>query len=113
MLKMKKVLAVLTLASTVLPLVAMAQYDGPPTPLITSLTDVLSLIDRAGVWIFSIIMALAVIVILVGAFLFLTAGGDPEKIASARGWIIGGVIGVAIALLSSGLISMLKAFIGA
>lgn len=104
---MRKIFAALTLASTLLPLIAVAQ----PQVVITELQDVIDLIDKAASWIYSIIMGVAVIVILVGAFLFMTAGGDPEKIASARGWIIGGIIGVAVALLSRALIGLITIFV--
>lgn len=38
----------------------------------------------------------ALIVVLIGGFQYMTAGGNEEKAKKARGWIISGVIGLAI-----------------
>ncbi|NCF74984.1 MAG: hypothetical protein GWO87_00640 [Xanthomonadaceae bacterium] len=43
---------------------------------------------------------LAIIVVLVGGFQWMLSGGNEEKVASARGMIIAGVIGLAIVLAS-------------
>ena len=40
----------------------------------------------------------AIIVVLVGGFKYMTAGGSDEKVAEARKWIISGIIGLAIIL---------------
>jgi len=41
---------------------------------------------------------IAVIIVLVGGFKYMIAGGDNEKTKEARGWIISGIIGLAIIL---------------
>ena len=41
---------------------------------------------------------IAVIIVLVGGFKYMIAGGDEAKTKSARGWIISGIIGLAIIL---------------
>lgn len=46
------------------------------------------------------VMVLAVVFMLVAAFTFLTAGGSPEKIATARQMLIYALIGIAVALLA-------------
>lgn len=41
---------------------------------------------------------IAVIIVLVGGFKYMVAGGDETKTKEARGWIISGIIGLAIIL---------------
>lgn len=53
-----------------------------------------------------IILAISVLMILWSAFLFLTSGGDPTKVGSARSTIIFALIGVAVALLAFALPTM-------
>ena len=48
---------------------------------------------------------LAIIVILVGGFQWMLSGGNEEKVASARGMIIAGVIGLAIVLASFAIVT--------
>jgi len=51
-------------------------------------------------WIFLIIIIIAGIFILLGAFNIITAGGSPEKVTSGRSYIIYAVAGVIVALLA-------------
>ncbi|MFZ6015552.1 MAG: pilin [Patescibacteria group bacterium] len=41
---------------------------------------------------------IAVIIVLIGGFKYMIAGGDESKTKEARGWIISGIIGLAIIL---------------
>ena len=47
-----------------------------------------------------------------GGFEFVTSGGSPEGVTAARNKIIYGLIGVAVALLSRGLVSVLRSILG-
>ena len=40
----------------------------------------------------------AIIIVLIGGFKYMTAGGSDEKVADAKKWIISGIIGLAIIL---------------
>jgi hypothetical protein len=55
-----------------------------------------------------IAIPLTTIMVLVGAFQFMTGGGDPEKISKARKTLIYAAVGFAIALLASGVSSIIK-----
>jgi len=48
--------------------------------------------------ILSFLGLIAVIVILIGGFMWMTAGGNSEQVAKGRSWIINGVIGLVIIL---------------
>jgi len=54
---------------------------------------------------------LAVIMVLVGAFQFITSAGDPEKVSKARKTIMYAAIGLAVALIAGGAVSIIQAFV--
>jgi len=68
---------------------------------------VLNLIKTVGDWIFAGVLVLASIFFILGAFQFVTAGGSPEAVSSARNKIIYAVIGVALAFLAQGLVNVI------
>jgi len=47
----------------------------------------------------------AVVIVLIGGFIWMTAGGNDEKIGEAKKWIFAGVIGLAIILSAYALTS--------
>jgi hypothetical protein len=51
------------------------------------------------------------IIIIIAGFLFLTSGGDPEKVRTAKRTIFWAVIGLVIVLLARGIISVIKSVI--
>jgi hypothetical protein len=63
-------------------------------------------------WFFFIILAIAVIFILVGAFMFVTAGGSPEKTMMARNYLIYAAIGIIVALIAKAIPAIAKSIIG-
>jgi len=63
-------------------------------------------------FIFYVGIAIAPIMIMIAAFFFLTAGGDPKRVDTAKQIILWTVIGLAIILLAKGLISVLRQIIG-
>jgi len=75
-----------------LPLLAFAQP--------TNMQQVINIINAAVGWFETIIFALAIIMILVAAFQFLTAAGNEEKVSSARKSLIWGLVGIAVALFA-------------
>jgi type IV secretory pathway VirB2 component (pilin) len=75
---------------------AQSQYDNPIDAesidqLVTSLLSVIT----------TLIEPLAVIAIMVAAFLYITAGGVPEKVSRAHKAIIWAVVGIVIVLMST------------
>lgn len=63
-------------------------------------------------WVFMIVVSLATIFILFGAFNFLTAGGSPEKVTIGRNYLIYAAIGIIIALLAKVIPSIAKSLLG-
>lgn len=77
-----------------LPFVALAQA-GP-----RSVDDLIQLVNTIAGWFETIVFLIAIIMILVAAFQFLTAAGNEEKVATARKSLIWGLIGIAVALFA-------------
>ena len=72
---------------------------------------ILQVITRIADVIFKIFMAISVIFILWGAFEFVTGGGDPEKISSAKKRLLYAAIGIALALLANGVDDILRSIL--
>ena len=75
-------------------------------------TSIEALIESITNWIFYVGIVLAPLMILIGAFIFMTSAGDPNKVQTAKKIIIWTVIGFAIILFSKGLISLIKYILG-
>ena len=70
------------------------------------------LIDAIIKFIFYITVVIAPLMIIIGAFYILTAGGDPKKIGTGKNIIIYTLVGLAIILLARGLIAIIESLIG-
>ena len=93
---MRKILATLILSGLLaLPVTAIAQM--PPTPPTLTWPTFYSYVTAAIWWIFAFV---AIIMFIIAGFLFLTAGGDPDRVAKARNAFLWGVIGVVVAILA-------------
>ena len=78
----------------------------------TSAGQVLRILDAIGDWVFAIFIGIATIFIIIAIFDFVTGGGDPAKISSARKKLIYAAIGIALALVAGGLDNVLSNIIG-
>jgi len=80
---------------------------------VESAKDIIGVINKLGGWLYSALVALAVVFIIIGAFGFLTAGGDESKVSKAKQQILYAVIAVVTALLATGIIEITKELLGA
>ena len=69
------------------------------------------LIDRIVQYIFWIAMVLAPLMILVGAFYFMTAAGDPKRIETGKKVILWTIVGLAVILFSRGIIAVIRSIL--
>lgn len=106
----KSVSLIQILAFAVLPVAASAAVT-PVPEIAVSINVVQTLIVKLGTWLFTVILALAAVVLLVGAFNILTAGGDAAKVTTGKNWIIWGVVGVMVAVLAKGILTLACDFI--
>jgi len=89
------------------PLVALAAV------LPTTCSELLTFLSGAvAMTLAAFIGAIAIIMLLYGAFQFLTAGGDSEKVKDARHTVTWAIIGVAVALISFNIPGILSSFLG-
>ncbi len=63
-------------------------------------------------WIFYILILVAVIMIILGGFVFMTAAGSPEKTAKGRNIVVYAVIGIAIAIIAKLVPVLVRTIIG-
>jgi len=76
------------------------------TPIISNLDEMDSLIQKIVDWFSGFVLIVAVLFILVAAWTFLTAGGNPENVAKARQMLIYALIGIAVAVLAWGMVPL-------
>jgi hypothetical protein len=65
----------------------------------------------AGFLFWDIAAPLATIMVLVGAFQLITSSGDPEKVSQGRKTIMYAAIGLAVALIAGGAVSLIQSFV--
>ena len=88
-----------------------AKELGTPESPIKTPGGLLDAIANIVKWVYIVFFVIAVMFILFAAFTYLTAGGNPEKIKSARTKIIYAAIAIAIALMSVGAVTIIKNFL--
>ena len=85
-----------------LPLIASAQIDvglGPVQEEVGySTRDLRSVVGSIIKTVLGFLGVVAIIIILIGGFKWMTAGGSDEKVGEAKKWLISGIIGIAIIL---------------
>ncbi len=77
----------------------------------TNIGDIQNLINEIGRYIFAALIAVAAIFLTVAGFFFVTAGGNPETLKTARQMLINSLIGIAVALAARGLISIIASLL--
>lgn len=107
---MKKIIATLALLSLFMVPVMTLAAEQTQIPS-TSLDDPGTLIDKIediGNWVFTGLLIIAAIFMVVAGYMFVTGGGDPERIKKARETLINALIGVAVAVASKGLVAIIR-----
>jgi len=124
---MKKVISLAkefspSIIAVVLPALAFAQsVPSPVAPTqtsvpqgqITSLQGVLQTLCTVFAWAFYFLIVLAVIFVIIAAFRYLTAAGDPEKVKAAGSTLLYAAIAIGVALLARAVPLVVGSFLGA
>ena len=71
------------------------------------------LIDAIAKWVYWTALALAPLMIIIGAFYLITASGDPDRVNTGRKIITWTIVGIAVVLLAASLIPVIKEILGA
>jgi hypothetical protein len=108
--------------SFVLPALAFAQDITTPGPAtgtnvpqanITSLQSILNDLCVVFAWMFYFLIVVAVIFVIVAAFKYLLAGGDPEKVKAAGATLLYAAVAIGVALLAKAIPLVIGSFLGA
>jgi len=82
-----------------------------PNPLNSKTFE--DLVKSIATWFYRVMIPVASIVILYAAFLFMTSGGDEEKIKKAKRAITWAIVGIAIIIIGAGFITLIKSLLNA
>lgn len=106
---MKKSLSTLILISLIslfmLPAIISVIAQG--TGIITSVEQLDTLVQKIVNWFSGFVLVVAVLFILLAAWTFLTAGGNPDSVAKARQMLIYALVGIAVAVLAWGMVPLI------
>lgn len=75
-----------------------------PTTISTWVSVVISILK----WFYTIVFVVAIFMILWSAFDFVTSKGDPTKTKNARTKLMYAIVGIAVALLSYGIVALVQ-----
>ena len=78
----------------------------------STIRSIEALIRSVTDWIFKIAIIVAPLMLVIGAILFMTAGGNPERIKLGKKIIFWTIIGFLIVLFSEGLINLIDYILG-
>lgn len=99
---MKKIVVSLLLLSVLLvPVMVFAQ----PNVTISSLDQLVTRV-KGPIWI--VFGLIALIAFVISGVLFLTAGGDPTKVAAARTSFLWGMVGIVVGILAFSIVSIIE-----
>lgn len=102
----------------VVPALAFAQIQQPPVTAPNNYQNINQITGAAGIictiinWVFWLLIILTIIFVLVAAFRYLTAAGEPEKVKKAGQTLLYAAIAVIVALIAKGLPLIVSSFIG-
>lgn len=75
-------------------------------------TDFVKLLQGIVGWLIAVAVPIAALMILIGGYQIMFAGGDPEKINTGKKTILYTVVGFAIILLAWSFIAVIKSLLG-
>ena len=94
------------------PFVVLAQATtNPPPPPIEDWAGIVRVLQKAVVWMYEAFFIVAVGFILWAAYLFLSAGGNEQKVEEAKKRLMNAVIAIVIALVASGVAKIIQTFL--
>lgn len=100
---MKKLLYILPLiamsAMIAMPVLAQVGQENPPVEN-RDLSGWLQIIITITKWLYTILLVVAVIFVILAAFKYLTAGGDPTAVKKANSQLIYAVVAIVVAILA-------------
>ena len=114
---MKKFKRILPFLALLLPTAAFAQIPQSPVTAPDNIANINQILNGTSIcaiinWAFWLIIVFSILFVLVAAFKYLTAAGDPEKVKSASLTLLYVVVAIVVALIAKGFPSLISSFIG-
>ncbi|MDO8515900.1 MAG: hypothetical protein Q7S28_01470 [bacterium] len=91
------------------PFAAFAQVNTAP---FTTVTDVKNFMCDIFGWLFYFLVVLSTIFVVIAAYRYLTAAGDPKAVQTANHMFLYAAVAVAVALLAKGIPSIMASILG-
>ena len=112
--KAKSIITPVAPFALLLPALALAQTpSSPPTVLQNGIGGVGQTLCVIFIWMFYFLVILAVIFIIVAAFRYLFAAGDPEKVKAAGHALIYAAVAIAVGLIAKAVPGIVSTLLGA
>ncbi|KKP32581.1 MAG: hypothetical protein A2312_04400 [Candidatus Staskawiczbacteria bacterium RIFOXYB2_FULL_32_9] len=105
---LKIIVSLLLLSVLLTPVLASAVIPAPPT---TSVTDLSTLYDKIATLMWQIFAIVALVLFVIAGIMFLTAQGDPAKVATARLFVLWGIVGIVVAAFAFSIVEIVGTFI--
>jgi len=77
-----------------------------PSPTEPPQLEVEEIMTNVITYLYGFIIVVVVLMAMISAYMFVTAGGNPEQVTKARNWLMYALIGLAIAVLARGLVTL-------
>ena len=75
--------------------------------------DIIAIINRVIDWMYGLLVVVASAVILYSAFIYLTSGGNPEALKTAKSYILYTVVAIVVAFFARAIVNIVQRLIGA
>ena len=98
---MKTLVKIAAISAIIVPMVAFAQAN-----------DLLGNVSRVLRLIIPVLMVLATVIFVFGVVMYVIAGGDEDKLSTAKGYIIAGIIGLFVMVAVWGIVQALAGTLG-
>ncbi|MBU1045544.1 hypothetical protein KJ616_00255 [Patescibacteria group bacterium] len=112
----KKILGIMSLVvfagTFAMPVLAQTISVTPTSPPSYTASQALGIIGTLINYAFGFLLAVAVLMLIFAAYLYVTAGGNPETVGKANKMLMYALIGIAIAVIVRGLIALVGALLG-
>jgi len=82
-----------------------------PSPTQPPALEVNDIMENIISYMYGFIIVVVVLMAMISAYMFVTAGGNPEQVTKARNWLMYALIGLAIAVLARGVVTLVLTMI--
>jgi len=77
-----------------------------------SFAQIIAILENIGNWVFFMGLLIVPVMVIVGAAIFLTAGGDPNKMGTAKKIFLWTGVGFILIVMAKGVFTVLRSILG-